>query len=284
MNVLLAEHAGFCWGVKRVVNLCWDLVEKETRPIYSHGPLIHNNAVIEKLKEKGIQVLQTEDLDRELESLPGNALVIIRAHGVPPEELQRFTAAGIETVDGTCPHVIQIQKKVADTFEQGRYILIIGDKGHAEVSGLLGYCPGRGAVISSVTDLDSCRADRPVTVICQSTLDEETFNEVTAAIKKLYTDVEIADTRCNATAQRQNETISMCEQADVMVVIGGRNSANTNRLAQICRGQGKRTIHVETACELDQDDFIQAETVGVTAGASTPDWIIEQVVEALRAL
>jgi (E)-4-hydroxy-3-methyl-but-2-enyl pyrophosphate reductase len=282
MKILLAEHAGFCWGVKRVVNLSWDLTAKESRPIFSYGPLIHNNAVIEKLVEKGITVMPTDDLGARLDALPDAAIVIIRAHGVPPNELNRFAERDIETVDGTCPHVIQIQKKVDQAFKAGRFVIIIGDKGHAEVTGLLGYCPERGCVVSSVADLDSCTDDMPITVVCQSTLDEETFAAVTAEITKRFSAVEIEDTRCNATTQRQNETISLCTKADVMVVIGGRNSANTNRLAQICRNQGKKTIHVETAEELDPSEFKHISSVGVTAGASTPDWIINQIVETLK--
>jgi 4-hydroxy-3-methylbut-2-enyl diphosphate reductase len=284
MKILLAEHAGFCWGVKRVVNLSWELAGRESRPIYSYGPLIHNNAVVEKLAEKGISVLPTDTLDERITDLPGNALVIIRAHGVPPDELNRFAGQGIETVDGTCPHVIQIQKKVERAHNEGRYVIIIGDKGHAEVTGLLGYCPGHGSVVSSAADLEACSADAPVTVVCQSTLDEETFSAVTEEINMRYPDVEIVDTRCNATTQRQNETIALCANADIMVVIGGRNSANTNRLAQICRDQGKKTIHVERAGELNPRDFKDTECVGVTAGASTPDWIINEVVETLKKI
>ena len=283
MKILLAEHAGFCWGVKRVVKLSHELANHKHRPIYSMGPLIHNNAVISRLKEKGIEVLPADVSVEELQALPAASIVIIRAHGVPPEERSRLTAAGVELVDGTCPHVIQIQKKVKKAHEAGRFVLILGDKGHAEVTGLLGYCPGQGTVVSGPGDLDDIPVDTPVTVVCQSTLDAESFTLITAEIKRRFADIEIADTRCDATTQRQIEAIELCGKVDAMVVIGGRNSANTNRLTQICRNHVLRTYHIETAAELSAMDFENSATVGVTAGASTPDWIIEEVINVLLA-
>lgn len=281
MKVIVAEHAGFCWGVKRVVQMTEQLAARGER-LYTYGPLIHNQAVIERLEGAGVRTLRGGVTGEELRALEAGALVIIRAHGVPPAEYERLEGAGVQVVDGTCPHVHAIQQKVAAAAQRGRHVVILGDEGHAEVLGLLGFCPGGGTVVGSVEDVKRIDVRKPLTVVAQSTLDGEAFDELTQWIKEHARDVEVEDTRCNATARTQEETVALCKLVDVMVVVGGRNSANTNRLAQLCRGQGVTTVHVERAAELRREDFAGKATAGVTAGSSTPDWIIEEVVEQLR--
>ena len=281
MKVILAENAGFCWGVKRVVKLTEEKIAQSDKKIFTHGPLIHNQEVIRKLEEKGICTLPANVSDERLNALPVGASIIIRAHGVPPEEYQKLSDAGLSVINGTCPHVVIIQKKVKEAFLLGRIVLILGDKGHAEVIGLLGYCPGRGYIISDEKDIEKIPDNKPVTVVAQSTLDKKTFDKLTNIIKKKWTDSQIIDTRCDATTDRQDEAIELCEKADLMIIIGGKNSANTNRLAQICSDEGIPAYHIENVVELAEINFDKIEIVGVTAGASTPDWIIESVVERL---
>lgn len=283
MKVLVGEHAGFCWGVKRVVQMTERLAAEKRAPLYTYGPLIHNTAVIDRLAGMGVKTLAGNGSREELAGVEHGAVVIVRAHGLPPDELKRIEQAGVEVVDGTCPHVHAIQEKVRNAHDQGRAVVILGDEGHAEVVGLLGFCDGRGIVVGSLHDVERIDVSKPLTVVAQSTLDARTFEELTGWIRDHAVDVEIEDTRCGATARTQAEAVQMCGMVDVMVVVGGRNSANTNRLVQLCREQGVKTVHVERASELPREEFKGCEVVGVTAGSSTPDWVIDEVVEQLRS-
>ena len=263
--------------MKRVVKLTDELIEKGEKPIFTHGPLIHNRSVIKRLTKKGVRVLP-ENFEGTIKK--GNS-IIIRAHGIPPEEKDRLERTGGKIVDGTCPHVVKIQKEVQKAYNSGSAVIILGDKGHAEVVGLMGFCPENCFIASSEKDVEKISTDLPVTVVVQSTLDEETFNILSGLIKKKFSDVKIINTRCDATTRRQNEAINLCKEVDLMIVIGGKDSANTNRLAKICADENVKTLHIETAAELETVDFKRVEAVGITAGASTPDWIIEEVVEAV---
>ena len=283
MRVIVAQHAGFCWGVKRVVQMTEALAAARRQPLYTYGPLIHNPAVIQRLAAAGVKILKSGITPEELAALEPHAVVIIRAHGVPPHEHAKLTDAGVEVVDGTCPHVHTIQQKVAAACSAGRTVVILGDKGHAEVVGLLGFCPARGLVVGTVEEARQIPLEEPLSVVAQSTLDARTFGELTAWITRHAADVEILDTRCGATARTQDEAIALCGSVDIMVVVGGRNSANTNRLVHLCRAQGVPAVHVETADELRRADFAGKHSAGVTAGSSTPDWITAEVVARLQS-
>jgi len=282
MDVVLAQHAGFCWGVRRVVKLAEGCVVGARTPVCTYGPLIHNTAVIERLAQAGVRVIPPDADAAALAQIEPGAVVIIRAHGVPPAELVRLRSAGLEIVNGTCPHVEKIQQAVAGAHAAGRTVLIAGDPGHAEVVGLMAFCEPRGYVISAATELPTLASTTAVTLVAQSTLDAVTFTNLSAAAAARYQDLEINDTRCDATARTQAEAHDLCRDVDAMVVIGGRHSANTNRLAQICRERGARTLHVERAEELTRAAFAGCARVGVTAGSSTPDWLIAEVVARLR--
>ena len=278
MQVFLAENAGFCWGVKRVVNLTNEIIDKGQKTIFTYGPLIHNQSVIERLTKKGVCVLPENFSDK----IDDNAVVIIRAHGIPPEEKEKLRKTDVKIVDGTCPHVVKIQKEVKKAYESNRAVIILGDKGHAEVVGLMGFCPENCFVVSNETDLKKIHSTLPVTVVAQSTLDEETYDKISKLIKNKFKEEKIIDTRCDATTRRQEDAINLCKKVDMVIVIGGRNSANTNRLAKICNDENVITLHIETAKELESVDFTGIEKIGITAGASTPDWIIEEVVETVK--
>jgi 4-hydroxy-3-methylbut-2-enyl diphosphate reductase len=282
MDVVLAQHAGFCWGVRRVVKLAERCVADAQTPVYTYGPLIHNAAVTDRLAQAGVRVIPPDADAATLARIEPGAVVIIRAHGVPPAELVRLRSAGLEIVNGTCPHVEKIQQAVARAHAAGRTVLIAGDPGHAEVVGLMAFCEPRGFVISTAAELPTLDATTPVTLVAQSTLDAATFSALSTAVAACFQDLEINDTRCDATARTQAEAYDLCRDVDMMVVIGGRHSANTNRLAQICRERGTRTLHVERAEELTPSAFSGYTRVGVTAGSSTPDWLIAEIVARLR--
>ena len=275
MQIFLAENAGFCWGVKRVVKLTNEVIDKGEKPIFTHGPLIHNQSVIERLTEKGVRVLP-EDFAEKIDE---NAVIIIRAHGIPPDEKVKLLKTGVKIVDGTCPHVVKIQKGVKKAGELNRAVIILGDKGHAEVVGLMGFCSENCFVVSKETDIFKITTSLPVTVVIQSTLDEKTFIKLSRLIKNKFNEVEIIDTRCDATTKRQEDAINLCGKVDMVIVIGGKNSANTKRLAKICADENIRTLHIEKASELKTEKFNGVEKVGITAGASTPNWIIDEVVK-----
>ena len=282
MKIILAKNAGFCWGVKRVVKITEEEIKKNNSKIYTHGPLIHNREVIKKFEEKGVTALPTDISAEYLNSLDKDSSIIIRAHGIPPNENKKIIGAGMKIIDGTCPHVVKIQNFVADAFEKNRTVLILGDNGHAEVVGLLGFCPDKGYVVSKESDLINVPANVPITVVAQSTLDKKSYDNLTKIIKNKWNDCNIINTRCDATTRRQNEAIELCEQVDLMIVIGGKNSANTKRLAQICTDSGVFTYHIESADELDEIIFDNINRIGVTAGASTPEWIINAVIDKLN--
>jgi (E)-4-hydroxy-3-methyl-but-2-enyl pyrophosphate reductase len=282
MKVLLAESAGFCWGVKRVVSRTLEEARKAGRRLFTYGPLIHNQDMTKRLEDAGVHMLSPDADEATLAALPENAALVIRAHGITPAETERLCACGIEVIDGTCPHVVQIQRSVEQASHDGRTVVIIGDKGHAEVIGLLGFCRGHGYVVSTLNEIKNLEIAGPITVVAQSTLDERHFISLSTALSERFTDLAIKDTRCDATARTQAEALSLCDQADAVMVIGGLHSANTRRLAEICCAQGVPTYHIERAADLESIDFSQVEVVGVTAGSSTPDWIIEDVVRALR--
>ena len=199
LQVIVAEHAGFCWGVKRAVTLSRDAARHAPKPVHTYGPLIHNRSVISKLEQEGVRALPESP-----QALPApGATVIIRAHGIPPRDEQALRDAGLLLIDGTCPHVVRIQHSAAHAHAAGRTVVIIGDRDHAEIKGLLGYCAGRAFVVHSAEDVATLPAAAPLTVLAQSTLDETTFETITALIRARCPDAEVIDTRCAATARTQ---------------------------------------------------------------------------------
>jgi (E)-4-hydroxy-3-methyl-but-2-enyl pyrophosphate reductase len=277
LKVILAKTAGFCKGVRRAMNMVLEENERRSGPLYTDGPLIHNPQTIEVLERRGIKVLDQESLG------PGETL-FIRTHGISPGRRKEFRESGVDLCDATCPDVAKIQGLIRRYCRDGYLVVIVGDSGHAEVVGLEGYAEGRGRVISSDKQIgDLPHADK-VCVVAQSTLDPGTYEKVTAALKARYNEVLVLDTICTSTQRRQEELQHLAESADAVVVVGGKNSANTCRLVEISNRCDTPTFHVETAEELDVKEMRHFRIVGVTAGASTPNWILMSVVDKLRSI
>ena len=274
--IKVAKNAGFCMGVKRALDIVLDLARAGGGPIYTDGPLIHNPQITALLEKKGIRSLASA-------GIPTEGLIVIRAHGISPKRRAELKRIGFPLHDATCPDVAKVQAIVNKYSGLGYEIAIIGDKGHAEVEGLLGYSRGLGRVISGTAEVETLDRNAGVCVVAQTTQDVGLFKEVAERIRARVTECVVCDTICRATRKRQRETAELARTVDAMVVVGGRESANTARLAKICREAGVAVFHVESEKDLDGVSFQRLTRMGVTAGASTPHWLIERVVEALSA-
>ncbi|MDG5813694.1 4-hydroxy-3-methylbut-2-enyl diphosphate reductase [Chitinispirillales bacterium ANBcel5] len=278
MKIIIAKTAGFCMGVKRAVDLAIEYSGQKSSDIYSHGPLIHNKQTIDMLRQRGVETID----ESTIPSSPST--VIIRAHGVPPSVAATYGQKGHQIVDGTCPKVRTVHKVIERHRKQGYSIVITGDKGHAEVIGLLGYAGEAGYLIGSIEEVDSLPPLEKVCVVSQTTFDRELFDTIAEKIQQKYKNgqVIVKKTICSATDQRQAETQKLAREVDALIVVGGKNSANTQRLAKISRDCGTPTQAIETEEELDWDALSQCNTIGVTAGASTPNWMITRVRDYLQ--
>ena len=275
MKLIVAKTAGFCMGVRRAVELALDAPGKQQGPIYTYGSLIHNPQVLNLMREKGISVL-----DRIPEK--GSGTVIVRAHGVPKDARKQLDLAGFNVIDATCPRVIKVQTIIDRHTRQGYAAIIVGDKEHPEVVGLLGYAGTHGAVVDSVEELSALpRYDKAI-IVAQTTQNTRFFETVRLWAAQNAPHYEVFNTICDSTEKRQREVQQMAETVDALVVVGGKNSGNTQRLAEIGRAAGVPTYHVETDSELELQVLSAAETIGITAGASTPNWIINRVYRVLE--
>ena len=277
MKVILAKSAGFCMGVRRAVETTLDVIQKEDTGVSTFGPLIHNPQVLDLLGERGVKVLHDVP---EHES----GTVIIRAHGVPPAQKEKLKMAGATIKDATCPHVVKVQVIIRKYLKQGYGTVIIGDRNHAEVEGLMGFAGSFGQVVSNQEDVKNLQLDSPYIIVSQTTQDETAFEELSNMVLARFPGGKVFNTICDATHKRQSEVRSLCQDVQAMVVVGGKNSANTQRLAEIAAGMGCPVFLVETEEELDLDSLAKYECVGVTAGASTPTWMISRVVRILEAI
>ncbi|HHT9108306.1 MAG TPA: 4-hydroxy-3-methylbut-2-enyl diphosphate reductase [Candidatus Wunengus sp. YC63] len=277
MRVIVAKTAGFCMGVRRAMDILLDAAnEKSDGKVYTDGPLIHNPQVLEYLEKRDIHVVRGQtDLSK--------STVVIRAHGITPTRRKEIEDLGAKVCDATCPHVMRVQSIIKKYAAQGYSTVIVGDKGHAEVIGLLGYAEGKGYVVQELDEIEQLPPMDKVCVVAQTTQDRRMFKDAIDRLKKRYSNCESFETICSSTYKRQDEIISLSKTVDAMIVVGGRGSANTTRLVKICESQGTPTFHVETDAELDLSKFKDFNTIGVTAGASTPNWMIKRVVEKIRS-
>ena len=264
-------------GVRRAVETTLDIIQKEDTGVATFGPLIHNPQVLDLLGERGVKVLQ-EVPEQE------SGTIIIRAHGIPPVQKEKLQMAGATVKDATCPHVVKVQVIIKKYLKQGFGTVIIGDRNHAEVEGLMGFAGGLGQVVSSQEDVKKLHLDSPYIIVSQTTQDETAFDELSSMVLNRFPDGKVFNTICDATHKRQEEVRSLCQDVQAMVVVGGKNSANTQRLVEIAQSKSCPVFLVETEDELDLDSLAKYESVGVTAGASTPTWMINRVVRILEAI
>ncbi len=272
MRVRLARTAGFCMGVRRAIDLALDAVDGPGE-VFTAGPLVHNNQAVEMLRARGV---------KDKEDPPPSSVVLVRAHGLPPDEIERLRARGCTLVDATCPRVRAGQRKVEAWAKEGRHVIIAGDPGHAEVRGLVARAGEKVSVVSSPGEARSVEVSGPAAFIAQTTFNAARFNEMESTLRSRLEGLEIARSICSSTAERQEELRTLSQTADAIVVVGGRHSANTRRLAEIAGESAAAVFHIETADELDDRAFEDCSTVVVTAGASTPAWVTQGVVERLR--
>ena len=264
-------------GVRRAVETTLDVVQKENSEVATFGPLIHNPQVLDQLGESGVRILKDVP---EQES----GTVIIRAHGVPPVLKEKLKNSGATVMDATCPHVVKVQVIINKYQKQGYATVIIGDRNHAEVEGLMGFAGDLGQVVSNEQDVMNLQIESPYIIVSQTTQDESAFEKLSNLIQERFPGGKVFNTICDATHKRQEEVRNLCRDVEAMVVVGGKNSANTQRLAEIAKGMGCPVFLVETEDELDLKTLATYTCVGVTAGASTPNWMISRVVRFLESI
>jgi Penicillin tolerance protein len=281
-EIIVAPHAGFCFGVRRAIALAERVsAEEGSKRIWSMGPLIHNPQEVQRLRGLGIEVLTSEEDAKEGDT------VIIRSHGIPPQKERELLQKGLKLVDATCPYVKAVHQAVERLVQEGYFVVLVGEKDHPEVIGTLGYLQeagGTGVVVEKKEDLEKLKNLERVGVVAQTTQSEQFFKEVVGELALWVKELKVINTICNATSERQEDVYELAGKVDVMIIVGGKNSGNTRRLYQISSSLNPRSYHVETAEELKPEWFVGAQRVGITAGASTPDWIIEQVKSKVQEL
>ncbi len=279
-KIRVAKTAGFCFGVKRAVETVYEQVKKDGGPVYTYGPIIHNEEVVADLEARGVHVLHGR---RDLEAL-AEGTVVIRSHGVPEEIYRLIEERGLTCVDATCPFVRKIHRIVEKYSREGWQIVITGDASHPEVEGIRGWCQGPSTVISTPEEAENLEfpEDTKVCIVSQTTFNYNKFKDLVEILEKKRYDRIVLNTICNATEERQAEARQIACEADTMIVIGGRHSSNTQKLYEICRRECENTYYIQTLVDLDTGPFQCIGCVGITAGASTPNNIIEEVQEYVR--
>ena len=286
MKVKVAKTAGFCFGVQRAVDKVYELIGSCPDRLFTLGPIIHNEEVVNDLEKKGVRVASEDDL----RTLPEGSTVVIRSHGVGKEVYDHLEECGLSYVDVTCPFVLKIHRIVEKESRAGAHIVIIGDPDHPEVVGICGWCMGPYTVIRTEQDaLDFVfPADKSICIVSQTTFNYNKFKDLVEILRKKRYDntvlniLNILNTICNATEERQREAKSIAGEVDTMLVVGGRHSSNTQKLFEICKKECENTYYIQTPVDLDSDMFQCSSYVGITAGASTPKKIIEEVQEHVR--
>lgn len=274
MKVTIAEACGFCYGVRRAVDMA-SQAETGTKTL---GPIIHNPQVVARLSAQGVAPVDS------LDKVGDGETVLIRSHGVGPSVYEEASRRGIRVIDATCPHVKKAQQDAKKIVEEGKNLVIIGEKAHPEVISISQWGANRAIIIDREIEAEQIPFSESLGVVVQTTFSQEQFKRISEILKTKTNDLDVHMTICTATQQRQNAAVELAGKVDAMIVVGGRNSANTGRLAQVCREQGCPTYHIETAAELDTAAFRGMNHIGITAGASTPDWIIQEVVDIMENL
>ncbi len=277
-EIVVARHAGYCYGVERALRLTEEAVLTATGPVATLGPIIHNPTVVRRLEERGARMVEEVG---EAE----DGTLIVRTHGVPPDAVAEARRRGLHVVDATCPFVAVAQRKAAELRQAGYQVVILGERDHPEVVGLQGFAGPDAVVVEDVAGLQSgLLSGRRIGVVVQTTQSREHLASLAAALAPLVPEMLVFNTICEATEKRQTAACELAEQVDAVIVVGGRNSANTARLAQLCRAIEPRTFHIETAAELRAEWIRGCRRIGVTAGASTPEDEIAATIQTLESL
>lgn len=270
MKISKARRAGFCFGVKRALEVAEQATQSYNQPIYTLGPLIHNQQVVDRLSGQGVQVVnQVSDVT--------DGTLIIRSHGVAEKTILEAEQKGLEVINATCPFVKKAQMHARELYENGYQVVVVGDKKHPEVGGIVGWTNDSAIVVESPEEALALPDYENIGVVAQTTQIYSNFTQVVDILKEKCEEIKVHNTICNATGERQKATSDLAQEVDVMIVVGGKNSANTQKLARLCRETGTPTYLIETAEDLQAKWFEDSDHIGITAGASTPDWIIEEV-------
>ncbi|MGL5756327.1 MAG: 4-hydroxy-3-methylbut-2-enyl diphosphate reductase [Paraclostridium sp.] len=279
MQVKIAKNAGFCFGVKRAMKMAWDELQKREDGIYALGPLIHNKQAVLKYEENGLKTIN------EVNDVPISNSMIIRSHGVGERVYIESKSKSLNIIDTTCPFVKKIHEIAKRHYMNGYKIVVIGDANHPEVIGINGWCNNEALIIKTLDDLENIELDKSkkYCVVAQTTINIDLYNKIIECLSNDLDEVVFNNTICSATKVRQEAAKEISQDVDMMVVVGGKHSSNTQKLVQICM-QYVPTLAIETVAELNEDDFKGFNNVGLTAGASTPDWIIEDVITYIKAL
>ena len=283
MEVKLAECAGFCFGVKRAVDTVYEQIETG-KTIYTYGPIVHNEEVVRDLEERGVRVIETEEELRAMPLSKGNGVVIIRAHGVPRKIYDILEENGMECIDATCPFVKRIHGIVEKASNEGMHIVIVGNPGHPEVEGIKGWCNGPVTVLETCEEAEKFTLEKgeKLCIVSQTTFNYNKFHQIVEIFEKKGYNDNVVNTICNATEERQQAAKALAAQADMMIVIGGRHSSNTRKLYEICSSECAKTYFIQTLDDLHLELPKAVRLVGITAGASTPNKLIEEVQNYVR--
>lgn len=275
MQIIVAKKAGFCFGVKRAIDITFDLAKEAKKGVFTYGPLIHNPQVVEELNSKGVRTISNL-------SSPEIRTLIIRTHGVSPEVYDDTEKMGYNVIDATCPFVKKAQNFTKILRDEGYQVLIIGDKEHPEVQGLIGFAGNDVLIAHDTENLSGLK--RKVGIIVQTTQPFESFRKIVLKVIEKAREVKIFNTICDSTAQRVRETKELARKVDLMIIVGGKNSANTNQLVKLSQEVCAKVYHIETAGEIKKKWFQAVDKVGISGGASTPQWIIDDVVKKIKEI
>ena len=279
MNVKIAKNAGFCFGVKRAMNMAWNELEESENGIYALGPLIHNKQAVSVYEDKGLMTVN------DLDEIPQHEHVIIRSHGVGKNIYLEAKNKNITVIDTTCPFVTKIHNLAKDFSDKGYRIIVIGDKNHPEVIGINGWCSEDAIILKTLEEVENLHLsdDSKYCVVVQTTINLDLYEQIVERLSKKSKNIIFKNTICAATKQRQQSAKEISNDVDCMVVVGGKHSSNTQKLVNIC-SEVVPTFAIETKEELDIDELKKFNIVGITAGASTPDWIINEVTEYIKSI
>ena len=278
MDIHLADKAGLCFGVKRAIDTAFSAANTGSGNVYCLGPLIHNPQEVERLRKAGVETVENFTTLQPRDSL------IIRSHGVPPRILGQARDMGLTIIDLTCPFVGKAQRDAEALRKEGYQVIVVGEKKHPEVQSILGYAGENAFVVETAEDVEGLRLQARLGVVAQTTQSYGNFSKIVLTLLRFSKELKVFNTICSSTKERQEAAQVLARKVNVMLVVGGRNSANTSRLASLCREEGKPTYHIEVAEEIQPEWLEGVAAVGVTAGASTPDWVVDGVLDTLKRI